>query len=217
MVQGAVAEALPRFLAAHPHVRVQILVTNRRVDLIEEKVDVALRVRSRLDTDADFQVKPLGRGRMLLAASPEFLRRHGRPTALAELAVLPTLSFNERPNDDAWVLTGPDGAQETVAHEPRLSCGDFAALLEAAMAGTGVALLPDSVIGDAFRSGELEHVLPDWHGGEELIHLIFPARRALLPAVRLFIDFLAETLSAACDALPKVDTVPIRPTITRRA
>lgn len=216
MVQGPLAAALPRFLAAHPHVRVQILVTNRRVDLIEEKVDVALRIRSRLDTDPDFQVKPLGRGRLLLAASPEFLGRRGRPATPGELAALPTLSFNERPNGDAWVLTGTDGARETVAHEPRLSCGDFAALLEAALAGTGVALLPDSVIGDAFRDGLLEHVLPDWYGGEELFHLIFPQRRALLPAVRLFIDFLAETLSTACDALPRLDTVPIRPVLTAR-
>lgn len=194
----------------------QILVTNRRVDLIEERVDVALRVRSRLDTDADFQMKPLGRGWLLVAASPDFLRRHGRPTTPSELAALPTLSFNERPNGDAWVLNGPGGAQETVAHEPRLSCGDFAALLEAALAGTGVALLPDGVIGDAIRSGRLEHVLPDWHGGEELFHLIFPSRRALLPAVRLFIDFLSETFSAACETVTKVDTTPIRPAVMAR-
>ena len=219
IMQGALAAALPRFLAAHPQVRVQILVTNRRVDLIEERVDVAVRVRARLDTDADFQVKPLGRGLLLLAASPDFLRHHFRPTTPAELARLPTLSFNERPNGDAWVLGGPGGAQETVAHEPRLSCGDFAALLEAAVAGTGVALLPDSVVGDAFRDGRLERVLPDWHGGEELVHLIFPPRRALLPAVRLFIDFLAETLSAACDEYSRIevpsDREPIPITATR--
>lgn len=201
----AIAPALPRFLAAHPQVRVQILVTGRRVDLIEERVDVALRVRARLDTDADLQVKPLGRGWLMLAASPDFLTRNGRPATPAELAALPTLSFNERPSGDAWALGGPDGRWESVAHEPRLSCGDFAALLEAAAAGIGIALLPDAIASAAFRSGQLQRVLPDWHGEEELLHLIFPPRRALLPAVRLFIDFLAETLTAECETLARAE------------
>lgn len=205
LIEGGLARALPRFLAAHPQVRVQILVTNRRVDLIEERVDIAIRVRSRLDTDADFQMKALGRGRLLLAASPEFLDRHGRPAAPSDLAGLPTLGFSERVGADAWVLYGPGGAQQTVAHEPRLACVDFTVLLEAVLAGMGIAELPDGVLGATIRSGRLERVLPEWHGGEELIHLVFPPRRAVLPAVRLFIDFLAQTISAACETVASVE------------
>lgn len=203
MVQGAFAAALPDFLAAHPHVRVQLLVTNRRVDLIEERVDIAIRVRSRLDTDADFQMRALGRARSLLAASPALLDRFGRPEAPADLVRLPTLGFDERPGGEVWLLHGPNGATASVAHESRLACTDFTVLMEAALAGTGIALLPESVVRGAILAGRLERVLPDWQGEEALVHLIFPPRRALLPAVRRFIDFLADTLAPVCEELAR--------------
>jgi DNA-binding transcriptional LysR family regulator len=205
MVPGALAAALPDFLAANPHVRLQLLVTNRRVDLIEERVDVAIRVRTRLDTEADFQMRALGRARSLLAASPGLLDNLGRPATPAELAKLPTLGFSERPGSDVWVLHGPDGATASVAHEPRMACADFTALMEAALAGTGVGLLPELAVGGAIQAGRLERVLPDWQGDEALVHLIFPPRRAHLPAVRRFIDFLVDTLAPACDALARGD------------
>lgn len=207
--QGPFGQGLPRFLADHPKIRVQLIVTNRRVDLIEERVDVAVRVRSRLDTDADFKVKAIGRDRLLLVASPEFLDAHGRPETPSDLAGLPTLSFSERVGGDAWTLRGPGGAQHTLAHEPRVACLDFDLLMQAALGGSGVALVAESVAGGAIRAGRLEHVLPGWDGGEELLHLIFPPRRALLPAGRLFIDFLAGTLLAACDTVTKVEKAPV--------
>lgn len=208
MAQGALAAALPDFLVEHPHVRVQILVTNRRVDLVEERVDVALRVRTRLDTEADFQMKALGRSRHLLVASAALLDRVGRPAAPADLARLPTIGWNERLGGDVWTLHGPHGATASVAHEPRLDCGDFTVLLEAALAGTGIGLLPESLVGEPVRAGRLERVLPDWQGEEALIHLIFPPRRAMLPAVRRFIDFVAEALAPVCDALANGHAVP---------
>lgn len=197
---AALGAALPRFLEAHPKLRVQVLLTNRRVDLIEEGVDVALRVRERLDTDAAFQLKQLGTSRSLLVASPDFLERHGRPAVAADLRGLATLSQDERPGPSTWILTGPEGARETVSLEPRLSCGDFALLLGAALDGAGVALLPEIVCCAALREGRLERVLPEWSGREGIVHLVFPSRRGLLPGVRAFIDFLAEAARAPMQA-----------------
>ncbi|MBC6981259.1 LysR family transcriptional regulator [Caulobacter sp. 17J80-11] len=191
------ARALPTFMEAHPRLRLQIVQTNRRVDLIEEGVDVALRVRDRLDTDAAFQLKQLGRSRSFLVASRDFLDRHGRPSSVADLAGLPTLGQNEGPGPATWALSGPDGALQTLSHEPRLSCGDFAVLHQAALDGLGLALVPDIVACADLRDGRLEQVLPDWSGREGIVHLVFPSRRGLLPGVRAFIDFLAETVQAA--------------------
>jgi DNA-binding transcriptional LysR family regulator len=82
-------------------------------------------------------------------------------------------------------------------HTPRVSCHDFIVLREAALAGLGIAQLPESVVREDLRSGALTRVLPDWSSPEGIVHVVFPSRRGLLPAVRAFIDFLAERLPAA--------------------
>src|ERR1700722_17338168 len=84
--QGAIAGPLPSFLAAHPQLRVQCIATNRRVDLIHEGIDIAIRVRERLDTDADLQMKRIGVSTRILVASPAFLARRGAPSTPADLA-----------------------------------------------------------------------------------------------------------------------------------
>lgn len=200
---AALRDALPAFLEAHPRLRVQVLLTNRRIDLIEEGVDVALRVRERLDTDTTFQLKSLGRSRLYLAASRAFLERHGAPATPEDLRRLPALSQNERAGPDVWTLNGPGGARASVELEPRLACGDFALLRQAALEGAGVALLPESVCGCDLREGRLRRVLPDWEGGEGIVHLVFPSRRGLLPGVRAVIDFVARTVLAAMEPPPR--------------
>ena len=116
--QGAdrlLTTCLPGFLLRHPKLRVQVVVTNRRVDLIEEGVDVAVRVREKLDTDADLQVKIIGRASSMLVASPAFLDAHGRPADPSEIASYPTLSQTERPGLDRWTLVDdPKTADLTV-------------------------------------------------------------------------------------------------------
>ncbi|HTX50241.1 MAG TPA: LysR substrate-binding domain-containing protein [Caulobacteraceae bacterium] len=195
--QGAdrlVANALPAFLLRHPRLRVQLIVSNRRVDLIEEGVDVAIRVRERLDTDADLQVRIIGRSGSMLVASPAFLAEHGRPAAPADIASLPTLAQSERMGIERWTLLGPGGAEAVVAHEPRLSSGEFAVLREAALAGLGVALLPEYAAREPLADGRLEHLLPDWGAPQGILHVVFTSRRGLLPGVRAVIDFIAEVL-----------------------
>jgi DNA-binding transcriptional LysR family regulator len=95
-LQSAIAESLPRFLAAHSQLRVQCIATNRRVDLIHEGVDVAIRVRERLDTDADLQVKRIGVSRRILVACPDLLATAGVPTSPADLANFPILHQEEQ-------------------------------------------------------------------------------------------------------------------------
>jgi DNA-binding transcriptional LysR family regulator len=198
LVHGAIARNAPKFLAAHPKLRLQIVVTNRRIDLIDEGVDIALRVRTRLDTDAGYQMRSFGQSRSFLVASPGLLQRLGNPMIPAALSSLPTLGMNPRLRREPWRLIGPNGAEETVEHEPVLSSDDFAVLLEATLAGAGLALLPESICGDGLGRGTLVRALPDWRGEDGIIHLVFTSRRGLLPSVRACIDFLSKAVPAEC-------------------
>jgi DNA-binding transcriptional LysR family regulator len=198
-VDRTLAPSLPGLLARHPRLRVQMIVLNRRVDLIEEGVDIAVRVRESLDTDADLQLKIIGRTMRILVASPAFLARHPTPTTPDDIAALPTLSLTERPGLDRWVLFDADRNEAVVVHEPRLAASEHATLQRLATDGAGVAFLPELSCRDAVRAGTLVRLLPAWSGREEIIHLVFTSRRGLLPGVRAVIDFAAEALDLNSD------------------
>lgn len=200
LTQHLLASVLPAFMTRHPQVRVQITVLNRRVDLVEERIDVALNMAQRLDTDPSLTTRSLGPGRLALAASPTFVAAQGPDLTITSIGRLPTLTSAEQADEDTWRLTGPDGRTIDVVHRPRLCCGDFNVLLRAAIDGVGVALLPDNVCHRAFVSGELVPVLPEWSASEGTIHLVFTARQGLLPAVRAFIDHLAAEFPNAIRA-----------------
>lgn len=188
------ARCLPYFLADKPKLKLQFLVTNRRVDLIEEGVDIAIRVRLQLDTDADLQVRIVSRTASVLVASPAFIAAHGTPVRPEALAQFPTIGHTDRVGLERWPLTGPGGETMEAVHEPRLSASAFPILRQAAIDGVGVALLPEYGCRDAIEAGELVRVLPEWETPEGITHLVFTSRRGLLPGVRATLDFLAGAL-----------------------
>lgn len=200
LAQQQLARLMPEFLERYPQVRVQLMVSNRRVDLINEGIDVALRVRTRLNDDGSLILRSFARIEELLVASPAYLARHGRPQQPAELAAHSCLSMSEEPGQQRWELHGPGGAVEKVEFEPRLMAHDFPVLREVAAAGHGVALLPATVCADLLEGGRLERVLPDWSLPQGICHAVFASRSGLLPAVRVFIDFLAERLQPLLEA-----------------
>jgi DNA-binding transcriptional LysR family regulator len=186
------APILAQFMARYPRVNLQVVATNRPVDLIAERIDVALRVRVSLDTDAALTVRTLTRSRRILVASPPWASRMGSATELEALREVPALSTAEQPGEVLWELQGPEGRTGTFRHVPRLACEDFNAVREAVAAGLGVALLPAHSCEAGLRSGELVQVLPDWHGPEGIVHLVFTRRRGLPLPVGALIDHLAE-------------------------
>jgi DNA-binding transcriptional LysR family regulator len=188
---------LPRFLLRHPKLRVQAIITNRRIDLIEEGVDIAVRVRDKLDSDAEFQVKILGRGNTSLFASPAFLAERGHPKTPADIPNYPTVGHTERAGFDRWLLKDSNGNEESIVHQPRLASTQFEMLAQAAVEGVGIALLPEPTVSKAMQEGTLQRVLPEWSAPEGIIHLVFTSRRGLLPSVRAVIDFLAQVLHPA--------------------
>jgi len=183
-----ISDLVTQFLAQHPKVRLQLVAIDRAVDLIEERIDVALRVRTTLDGDASLTMRSMGNSIRILVASPQIASRIG---SVDDLAAQPTLSTTDDQADVNWFLETDDGKTYTLHHEPRIGCADFAAVRTAALAGLGVALLPDHTCRQALEDGTLVRVLPAWRGMKGLVHLVFTTRRGLPPAVRKFIDSLA--------------------------
>jgi DNA-binding transcriptional LysR family regulator len=181
--------SLPAFLQRYPKVELQIVATDRGVDLIRERIDVALRVRTRIESDASLTMRTLARSRRILVASPKLANSVG--PRILDLKGAPTLSSTELTGPVSWDLVGPNGAAFVLEHEPRLRCEEFGALRSAAAAGIGVALLPDHVCWPDLDAGRLVRLFPEWHAQEGIMHLVFTTRRGLPPAVRAFIDHLA--------------------------
>jgi DNA-binding transcriptional LysR family regulator len=192
LAQTMLAELMPDFLARHPLVRVELLVSNRVVDLVEEGVDVALRVRTTLDDSGSLVIKRLGDDAPVLVASPALLARQGTPATLEELGRLDSMAMSTTDGRASVRLTGPDGRETTVQHTPRYVADDLLTLHVAALAGTGMCWLPSYMCEDDLRQGRLVRLLPDWQPPRGIVHAVFPSRRGLTPAVRRFLDFLGE-------------------------
>jgi DNA-binding transcriptional LysR family regulator len=194
VAQIMLSKILPQFLNKYPKVRLKLHVSNRRVDIINEGYDVALRVRTRLDDDGSLVMRTFGHVRELLVASPQYLKRAGHPQTPEDLVNHVTLSMSEDEARQRWELHGPDGEVRRVDLQPRLMGLEFQLLQVLAKDGHGITLLPESVCAEAVCKGELEVVLPQWSLPQGICHAVFASRRGLLPAVRVFIDFLAEHL-----------------------
>lgn len=185
-----------RFLAAYPAIEIHLESTNRRVDVIAEGFDIAIRARFPPLAPTDLVMRRLDMSTQCLVASPSFLA--GRTIAsLDDLNRLPSVTFDPIQRDYHWQLEHADGQTASVTHVPRLVSDDMAALRDAAIAGVGIVQLPTMMVWRQVETGELVHILPDWRPRAGIVHAVFPSRRGLLPSVRTLLDFLATECAEA--------------------
>lgn len=196
LLDAIVAPILADFMVEHPRVEVHLEATNRRVDVIGEGIDVALRVRPPPLQDSDLVLRTLAERSQCLVASPALIERFGAAQGPADLSRYPSLDLGVPQDEHVWNLIGPDGAQASVRHRPRLITRGMFALRTAAVAGVGVVQLPTMMITKQQARGELVQVIPDWRPRQEIVHAVFASRRGLLPSVRTLIDYLADRFSA---------------------
>ena len=192
VAQSTLGPLIPLFLEKHPQVRIDMQVSNRVVDLVQEGIDVALRVRPTLDDSGSLVVKNLGNTQALLMASPAQFDREGRPASIEELGRLTTLAMSAVDGKATWKLIGPGGREHDFQHRPIYAADDLLTLKYAVLKGIGMCVLPDYMCRQEMRTGALEQVLPGWAPRTGVLHAVFPSRRGLLPAVRRFLDFLGE-------------------------
>lgn len=185
-----VGDLVSQFMADCPGVQVHLEATNRRVDVLGEGFDIALRVRFPPLEDSGLVMRVLSASPQRLVASPGFLRGRTAPVGPADLEGLPSLDWGPA-RDHAWELEGPGGATAQVRHRPRYITDDMTALRQAAVRGIGIVQLPCMVVRDELQNGKLVEILPGWAPKGGVVHAVFPSRRGLLPAVRLLLDYLA--------------------------
>jgi DNA-binding transcriptional LysR family regulator len=194
LAQNPLAALLPEFFVRYPAIRLIVHASNRRVDVLNEGFDLALRVRTRPSGEDGLVMRSFGQARELLVASRDYLDRAGRPQRPEELTNHATLGFAPEADTQTWELQGPQDETVQVEVAPRLVCHDFVVMRAAALAGTGIALLPESLVRTDLDAGRLEPVLHRWTLPQGVLHVVFQGRRGLLPAVRATLDYLAERL-----------------------
>jgi DNA-binding transcriptional LysR family regulator len=188
---------LPRFAADYPDIRLDVTFTDAVVDLIESGTDLAIRAGPLADNR--LVARKLAPHRRVLCASAAFLAAHGPIGAPDDLARCPALLFSLQPYD-RWILITRAGERRDVPLTGRVRANDSEALLAAAEAGFGVALLPHWIAGEALRTGRLVPVLPAFEAmyapGELFVWAVYPPKRVVAPKVRAFIDGFAGFLGA---------------------
>lgn len=195
IAQNQLPKILPAFLKKYPEIRLQLMVSNRRVDVINEGIDIALRVRSKLDDDPSLVLRQFALIEQSLFASQAYLNEFGDIKTPEQLSEHRILSLSEEHLDQQFILHGPDNQQKKVKVSPIVMGTNIHMLAQLASQNCGIALLPESAAGDFLKSGQLLQILPDWKAPHGILHAVYPSRRGLLPAVRVFIDYLVEHLS----------------------
>lgn len=192
--QNMLTDLIPAFMSAYPEVKVDLLVTNQPINLLDTQVDLALRVRATLE-DSSLIVRPLAPSLQGLFAHPDYLADKGRPTHPGDLATWTTLSMHYSSGRYVYDLTSAtSGEKISWSHQPRLICDDLWVLREAAAQQQGVAALPVGLCREDLNKGRLVQVLSEWQLPVSHLHLVYPNRQGLVPAVRVLIDWLVEHL-----------------------
>lgn len=197
IAQFYVARIVADFMRQHPRVRVEIESTDRLVNLIEERVDLALRVRDAGLEDPGLVTRRIASGRMVLVASPSYGEAVLPIDGPEQIAPFDTVGGLLDGAEQAWSLVSSDGRQCRLRHRPRLLCSDYTVQYEAAVGGVGVALLPLRIAWRGLSSGALVHIAKEWGTREQAIHLVFTSRRGMLPSVRALVDHLAQQMPTA--------------------
>jgi DNA-binding transcriptional LysR family regulator len=195
---------LPEFLTRYPHIDVDAVVTDEPLNIIEARIDLAIRIGAL--PDSQLVARRLAEHRRIVCASPAYAKRHGVPASPDELAAHTALRFALAP-DDKWILVkrGDATASKRTSHarnhqvavqlQGRIRVNDTDALLELAIAGCGIALLPAWSVGDALRQGQLMRLLPDWEAqtsrAAPAVWAVYPPKKTVSSKVRAFLDFYA--------------------------
>ncbi|MEQ0924164.1 LysR substrate-binding domain-containing protein [Acinetobacter schindleri] len=194
IAQNEIARILPAFLKQYPEIKIQMMVTNRRVDIINEGFDIALRVRSSLDDDPNLVIRQFDQIEQHLFASQGYLNEFGHLKNPEELSEHKILSMADEHTEQFLILHNNMQQQKKIRVMSTVLGSDLSMLAKLAASGCGITLLPDNVVQQYVERGELVRVLPEWKAAHGIFHMVYPSRRGLLPAVRVFIDYLVEHL-----------------------
>ncbi len=184
------APALADFLGQYPDLRVQLTLSDRFIDPIEEGFDVTIRI-AKPQNSASWIVHSLATVQRVLCAAPSYLEQHGIPTHPDELHHHSCLHYGQLAVEDQWTFMSLD-EEHTLSVTGVLCSNNGEVLRDAAVRGLGITLLPTFIVGQALQQGTLQRVLPAYHSPELTISAIYPVNRHLSTKVRLLVEFLHQ-------------------------
>ena len=203
---------IPGFLAKYPKVRLNLVITSRRVDLAEDGFDLALRVRMPGDEDPHLVTRRFAVADASLVATPRFLKRLPKLKDPRDLESLPIVGMANADGMVRWRLENQSGETLNLVLTPRLAADHFAVLRDAALNHIGLTFLPDLYCRDELKSGSFTAVLPEWSKPSATVQAVYLSHRGMLPSLRAFIDYLAKHMHMEKkDAAPTATTALLEP------
>jgi DNA-binding transcriptional LysR family regulator len=197
MAQFYVARIVAEYMREYPKVRVELDATDRVVNLLEERVDLALRAKFGGISEPGLIARRLASGRLIMVASPSYLSGRApieQPEQIAEHDTIGALRYGA---EQTWNLVSTDARTTKVTVRPRLLVSDFTVQHEAALCGVGIALLPLRIAWAGLKDESLQRVAKEWNTPETDIHVVYPSRRGMLPSVRTMVDYLVQRVPTA--------------------
>lgn len=182
-------KAIPEYIKQYPQVQISLSLADRFIDVVSEGFDLVIRI-AELE-NSSLIARKIAPCKRILCASPDYLRKNGKPTVAQDLATHQCLTYLNDLKPDTWVLHGQNGTESIKVNGP--VCSDNGDILRtAAISGLGITSLPTFIVGPDLCAGRLQPVLPEYHLPEISIYAIFPSRRYLSAKVRTFVDFLSK-------------------------
>ena len=179
------------FMDANPRVSLEVTLSDRLVDVVDEGFDLAIRIATL--PNSTLVSKKLASTRVMLCAAPAYLERAGTPSHPADLALHQVIAYSYWAGRDEWTFTGPEGVV-SVKTRARLYANNGDTCLAAALSGQGIILQPSFLVAEDVRAGRLVELMPEYRSIELGIYAVYPTRKQLALKVRRLIDYLAEAL-----------------------
>lgn len=198
--QGQLAQMLPAYAKLYPDVSLDVTLSDRTVDLVEDRFDAGIFMNVQ-KFDSSMIARQLAVAEVVLCASPEYVKQHGSPATLQDISRHACLNFSYEQLRHAWPVTGPDGTVVNIPITSKMVSNNGDLLRHCALAGMGIMIRPSFALGDDLVAGRLVRVLPQHRLGRLTVVLVYPSRRLLSAKVRTFVDFMAARF-------PKPDNDP---------
>lgn len=186
--QGCFSSWVPEFLTLYPDVNLDVVVTDRRIDLVSENFDLAVRMGHL--ANSEMMTRELFQSSLPLLASPRYLKKYGVPKHPSDLAKHQLISFSNSESTNDWCFPNNNGATINVASEIRIKCNEADLERTLVLAGKGIARLPEFAYLNELKSGKLIRILAEYEDRSVGLHLLYPDREYLPPKTRAMLDFL---------------------------
>lgn len=183
------------FMEQHPSISLDVELTDRRVDLLEEGIDLAIRIGKL--ADSSLVSRRLATCHSILCAAPSYIAQHGQPQTPEDLSQHQIISFATAANADAWHFYSPSGEEKIINVKPRMHTNNGDTIRAVVLAGQGIALQPTFIVAGDIQAGNLVTFLPNWSGPTFGIHALYPSRKHLSLKVKTLIDYLTQQLAGS--------------------